>query len=414
MKSILKLLSCLIALNCSSNLVAQTFESDCLPIGDRYKKYELCPVSVDQIINTHTNKESSFEEMIDILKQKRIVMIGESHTNQLHHDLQLKIIKGLVESGKPVVLALEMYNPSQNDKLADWISGKTDPNSFLEQTGYLSTWGHNYRYYKAIFDYTRDQHLPIYGANVDRKYASKIGKGGLESLSHDEIQLLPHIDTSNVEHRFLINILMEGMGASMPQFFKNMYPAQCLWDCAMGTGAIEVAHRHPEATVVLLAGSGHVIYNLGIGRIIKNQSNLSFASVVPVDIETSNEEEKENIAHGMGMGQGSPNRIVARSYGDFLWGLTEMEQDLYPSLGITLRESTEKGFPIKSIFPGTIAYENGLRSGDVLMAINGKTFNDLFSIKKFLQFVNWDDTLNFKIMREQETKEIKCSIQPID
>lgn len=411
MKSSIVMYSCLVALCCSMGAFTQSFEADLLPIGDERKKYKLCSVKLNQIMNTSTNQESSFDNMIQELTRMRIVMVGESHTNQTHHDLQLKIIKGLVERGRPVVLALEMYNPSQNEQLAAWSSGRTDPDSFMKQTGYLDSWGHNYRYYQAIFDYAREKHIPMYGANVDRTYTSKIGRGGLESLSPEEIRFLPHIDTSTSEHKFLINILMEGMGASLPQYFKNMYPAQCLWDCAMGEGAIRAAHLHPNATIVLLAGSGHVIYNLGIGRVIKDRSNLTFASVVPVDIEKV-EHENVNRAHGMGEGDGTPKRVVARSYGDYLWGVAKVEQEKYPSLGITFHDSkTEKGFPIRRIFPGTIAYEQGLRSGDILISVNGKTFEDLFSVKKFLQYINWNDTLNFRILRESETKEINCTVQ---
>ena len=36
----------------------------------------------------------------------------------------------------------------------------------------------------------------------------------------------------------------------------------------MGEGAIKIAKENPDAVVVVLAGSGHVVYNLGIGRII--------------------------------------------------------------------------------------------------------------------------------------------------
>jgi len=155
--------------------------------------------------------------MIDDLRQKRIVMIGESHTNQLHHDVQYEIIKGLVESGKPVVLALEMYNPDQDEKLAAWSSGKTDVNTFLEQTDFLTTWSHNYRYYQAIFEYAREKHIPIYGANVERKYASKIGKGGLAGLTEEELGAIPKVDTSTVEHNFFIKVAMQGMDATMPK-----------------------------------------------------------------------------------------------------------------------------------------------------------------------------------------------------
>lgn len=413
-----------------TNGFSQSFDSDRLPIGDSNKKYNFCTVKLDKIFNTNNNKESAFDEMINDLKQKRIVMIGESHTNQLHHDVQFEVIKGLVESGKPVVLALEMFNPGQNDALALWSSGKTDPDTFLEQTDFLTTWSHNYRYYKPIFDYCREKQIPIYGTNVERKYASKINMGGLSSLTDEDLQILPYIDTANVEHKFLINVMMDGMDASMPKQFVNMYAAQCLWDAAMGEGAIEAAKKHPEATIVVLAGSGHVVYNLGIGRIIKDKSDLPFASVVTVDIpnktnhsgmdKVNKDPEKDKNTttispHSMGMMSmdGTPSRTVIRSYADYLFGKSEVKQEKYPSFGFSLKDTESSEYLIDKIFPQTIAYENGLQKGDLIQFVDGKSFDNLFELKKYLHFKNWDEEITFKIQRDSESKEITFIIKPV-
>lgn len=413
----------------------QSFDSYRLPIGDNSKKYDFCIVKLDKIFNTNTNKELSFDEMINELKQKRIVMIGETHTNQLHHDVQYEIIKGLVEAGKPVVLALEMFNASQNEALAAWSSGKTDPNTFLEQTDFLTTWGHNYRYYKSIFDYAREKNLPIYGVNVDKKYSSKIGASGLGVLTDDEIRMLPHVDTSNIEHKFLIKVLMEGIDANMPKQFNNMYAAQCLWDAAMGEGAIEAAKKHPEATVVVLAGSGHVVYNLGIGRIIKDKSNFSFVSVVPVDIPEKTKESgmlkvKKNIGkenekdkkptsdspHSMGMmsSDDTPYKIVIRSYADYLYGKKEMKEDKYPAFGMSIKDSEDGGFLIERVLPSTIAYENGLQKGDLIQSVDGKSFGSLFELKKYLHFKNWDEEISFEVKRGDKLEDITFVIKPVE
>ncbi len=414
---------------------AQSFDSDRLPLGDITRKYNFCAVKLDKIFNTITNTETSFEEMINDLKQKRIVMIGETHTNQLHHDVQYEIIKGLVEAGKPVVLALEMFTPQQNEALAAWSSGKTDPNTFLEQTDYLTSWGHNYRYYKSIFDYCREKNIPIYGVNVERKYTSKINMSGLSSLTEEEKRILPQIDISNLEHKFLINVMMGGMDAAMPKQFENLYAAQCLWDAAMGEGAIETAKKHPEATVVVLAGSGHVVYNLGIGRIIKDKSNFSFASVVTVDVpektkdegmtKVKKELEKENAKekkkttespHSLSTldADGIPYRIVVRSYADYLVGKKEMKEDKYPTFGFSLKDSESKEYLIERVLPGTIAYENGLKKDDIIQSVDGKKFDSLFELRKYLHFKNWNEEITFNVKRGDNLESISFVIKPVE
>lgn len=439
-----KILITLSVLFFAPSIFAQSFITDRLPIGDVERKYNFCAVKLDKLFDTKLNKEISFSDMIEGLKSYRIVMIGESHTNQLHHDVQFEVIKGLIEAGQPVVLTLEMYNPKQNEVLAAWSSGETDPDTFMEQTGFLTTWSHNYRYYKAIFDYVREQHIPMYGVNVERKYTTKIGRGGIGSLTPEEIQAIPEIDTSTIEHKFLIKAMMQGMDATMPKQFNNMYPAQSLWDTAMGEGAIEAAKKHPDATVIVLAGSGHVVYNLGIGRIIKDRSSLPFASVVPVDIEQEVEEDEENeikkdsvnveltdekmspakeetadtrpSPHSMSMAgmDNTPSRIVVRSYGDYLWGQGEMDQEKYPSLGLSLEDDESEGFRLKFVFPETIAYENGFKKADIILSIDGKSFNNSTELKTYLHFLNWGEEISFSILRDNEKIEITFIITPVE
>ena len=431
-----------ILLLCFNSNFAQDFDPEKLPLGDKNRKYDFCTVKLDKIYDTKASKEVTYNEMIDELKKYRIVMVGESHTNQLYHDVELEVIKGLFEAGKPVVLALEMYNPKQDEALTKWVSGSTDPNTFMEQTEFLTTWGHNYRYYKAIFDYAREKHIPIYGANIDKKYTSKIGRGGVGSLTEEDLQAIPEIDTMTIEHKFLIKVMMQGMDATMPDQFNNMYPAQSLWDAAMGEGAIRAAEKHPDATVVLLAGSGHVIYNIGIGRIIQDRSNLPFASVVPVDIPQKKKEggmmeirkeikkekeakpdekkqemtEKERPAnpHAMMMMDETPYKIVVKSYADFIWGVKEMEQELYPAFGFSIKDTLKSGgYVVERVLPNTIAFENGLKKNDIVLAIDGKSFENSTALKKHLQFKNWDEQITFSLLRGEEKVELSFVIKPV-
>ena len=96
------------------------------------------------------------------------------------------MIKGLVEAGKEVCLALEMFNEDQAEALDQFRLGKLTEQEFQDQADYFNVWGHNYRYYKPIFDYVAEKHIKMYGVNIAKDYASKIGRGGLESLTDEE------------------------------------------------------------------------------------------------------------------------------------------------------------------------------------------------------------------------------------
>jgi len=415
------------------------FNTERLPIGNPKTKYNFCAVKLNKIFDTNTREEVSLDQLIQRLKNFRVVMLGESHTSEQHHNMQLNVIKGLAESGASLGLALEMFNPSQNPVLEKYISARLTEEEFLDQSGYFNSWGHNYRYYKPIFDYARARRINMYGVNIEPEYASKIGRGGIESLSPEERAKIPEIDTTDVEHRFYFKVAMQGLDAISPAQFPRMYAAQCLWDAAMGDGAIKAAQENPEKIVIILVGSGHVAYNLGIGKIIEQRSDLSFVSVIAIDVPDTVQESvmmkvkkslkeetktdqpeamKEKKMPPMAMMHGgsrdtTPYKIVISSLADFLWGVPEQKQEQYPSFGFSVEEKSEPGFKIKRVLPETVAAEKGIQIGDIILAVDKKAFVDMTQLKKYLSFKNWGDKINFRILRAGKEKKIKFKIKQV-
>ncbi|MBN1348192.1 ChaN family lipoprotein [candidate division KSB1 bacterium] len=417
------------------------FDVERLPLGDPAMKYDFCSVKLDKIYDCKANSIISFEELIQRLKPYQVVMVGEGHTSDEHHIVQYQVIKGLVESGRKVCLALEMFTPAQRAALDDYVNGKYPAEEFWDNAGWFDSWGYNIRYYQRIFDLARLHGIRLYGVNVDRKYAGMLRKGTLQTLPDEEYKALPQIDTSNVEHRFLIKNFMEGMDATQPGMFRNLYQAQSLWDAAMGDGAIRAAAENPDAVVVVLAGSGHVIYNLGIGRIIQNRSDLAVASVIPIDISQKKEESimmkikkalpkkmdpkaksgdqkaaampaKPKMMPAMAPPDTTPSKIVIRSLGNFLWGVDDHEgKTKYPTFGVSIKEKDDQGFVIERIYPESIAEENGLQKDDVILSVDTKDFPSKNELRKYLGTKNWDEMIRFEIQRGNETQVIEFELK---
>ncbi|MEA3288098.1 MAG: ChaN family lipoprotein [Candidatus Marinimicrobia bacterium] len=499
-------------------VAADHIDVDRLPLGDESKRYHYVKAELNKILNTDSNVVVDKESMIDDLASKRIVMVGETHTDQSHHDMQLDIIRGLHERGKKVILALEMFNPAQDSLLAQWTAGKMTEDEWLKADGFFVSWGHNYRYYKEIFDYCRDNDIALKGVNVPSKYASRINRVGIAGLSDEERAAIPDIHLENQEHRFYFASATQGMDATMPSFFPNMYAAQSLWDTAMGEGSIRHALANPDAVVVTLAGSGHVVYNFGIGRIIQDRSELSFASVVAVGVDEEVEEfgmmkvrrhlEKEKaddeaakhkkaksgffkrlfggkrdksdakvaempivektkpaMAHapmkdtpgkkgkmpsgmpgmppptssetatvakkesggmpksqksamsmhmGMGMEDSTPYKVVTRSLADYIWGKPLMTQELYPSLGFSAKMQGIDTLLITRVLPETIAWENGLKRGDLILAVDNKCFTNIIDYQIYKTSKNWDDDITFSLIRDGKKKTLRFKIEPLE
>ncbi|OQY28408.1 MAG: hypothetical protein B6244_07350 [Candidatus Cloacimonetes bacterium 4572_55] len=421
------------------------FDTTRLPIGNPATKYDFCKVRLGHILDTNGGQEVEKSALADRLKEYRIIMVGESHTAQYHHKMQLDVIQALVESGVEVCLALEFFNESHDSALNDYISGKTNEEEFIAAVDYYNTWGHNYRYYKPIFNYAAEKKIKMFGANIDHDYASKVGRTGLKSLTPEELQFLPEPDTTDAEHRFFFKTAMEGMDVLMGKQFGSIYAAQCLWDAAMGEGAIKAAQENPDAVIVLLAGSGHVVYNLGIGKVIKKRSDFPVASIIAVDVPDTTEEslmmqvkkelkkerqeavsaDSSNMAKKeskmppammemMGKMDDTPYKIVVRSLADFLWGVPKEDREKYPSFGFSASEKEEGGFKIKRIFPETIAWKQGLQKGDAILSIDGQKFADLTELRRHLAYKNWGESISFQVRRDDGEKEISFNIEKIE
>lgn len=308
------------------------FNIERLPIGNSATKYSFCAVKLNRIFDTNANKHIDYTELSNLLSHKRIVMVGESHTNNEHHLVQLKVIQGLVEAGKKVCLALEMFKDEHKEVLADFVAGKFPKEEFVDRVDWFKTWGYNYRMYQPIFEYARDHQVKIFGVNIKRKYVSKISREGIKGLSEEDLAALPKMDTTNVEHQFLVKAYFTGSDALQPELFWNKYLAQSVWDAAMAEGAVKIARENPAAVVVILAGSGHIAYNLGIGKVIQNQGDFPFASLIAVDVPKEKEESLMEIMQ----------KHRKRKKDDSKKKTAEMDQ---PAAGEALPDAMKKAMP---------------------------------------------------------------------
>ena len=419
---------------CLAKGESEGFNSLRLPFGNPETRHDLIKVSLNEILGTHENRSLTSDEFFQELGKSDIILIGESHTNNQHHQLQKRVIEGLYERGFPVVIGLEMFNPSQNQALEEYILGLFPAEEFIDKTGWFKSWGHNFRYYRPIFEFSRDNRIPMYGVNIPHELVSKARKSGLASLSEEESRQIAPPDTANAEHRFLVNVMMQGVGAQSPETFAGIYLAQCLWDSAMGEGAFKLAQGFPKAKIVILVGTGHVAYNLGIARIIAARSALKTVSILPVDIpfkednvggdrdkkpgksDSMDKSVKRQFAVHLGHGADTPkipHSIVSRGAADFFIGVPEEEHEEYPTLGLGLKD-TPGGIAVSMIFPETLAEKKGFKMGDLIRRVNGESFASTIELKKRLSFLNWKDRPDFLIERDGKKLHLKFSLVPPD
>ena len=227
-------------------------------------------------------KVTSLSKILPELKQKRIIFIGEFHTEESHHKAQLSIIKALHEPGLPVALGLEMFRSDSQNVLDQWHQGKLDERDF--QKAYYDNWGYPWSLYSEIFKYAKTKKIPLVGLNIPRNVTQKVARGGFRSLSKEDKENIPFVEC-NVDPEYMAFIKRAyGSHAHGQLDFTNFCEAQLVWDKVMAVHALRYVESNPPLGMVILAGTGHA-WKKGIPAQISQRSSLPYTVILPQAVD---------------------------------------------------------------------------------------------------------------------------------
>jgi uncharacterized iron-regulated protein len=239
----------------------------------------------DTIISAETGKPVSFEKLVAELNGSQVIYVGEQHTDQSHHQIQLKIIKAVFEEHPSVIVGMEMFDHSYQNILDMWSDGELDEETFLRRTHWYANWRFNFSLYRDILNFVRDNRIRLVALNIPFHIPSKIRVGGLENLRDDEKKHLPQsINTTNTAHRDYVKTVFEQHHRHFKGGvkFEDFYAAQAVWEDAM---AEAVAENLNGCVMVVLVGNGHIQYKYGVPDRAFDRTGASFRTVYPVGVD---------------------------------------------------------------------------------------------------------------------------------
>lgn len=371
-----------------------------LAIGDPERRDREVPLELDAVTDAATGETITPAELARRLAGARIVLMGELHTSMEFHRAQLRLLQELVRTGRPVLVGLEMYPYTQQEHLDRWTRGLLTEEGFVTLSHWYDAWGYPWDYYRDVFLFARDHGVPLRAVNTPREVVSKVRKEGFAGLSEEERAHVPEtVDLESDEHRRLFRAFFEGdedddgMHASMSdEQLESMFAAQATWDATMAYNAVRAieAHGDPEAVLVVLVGSGHVAYGLGIERQAAHWLDGAVASVIPIPVE---DEDGERI------------ETVQASYADFVWGLPPEGDPLFPSLGLssTAVSDDDSRRRVIHVPEDSVAATAGFQVGDVLLTMDGEPLPDRETLQRAMAEKRWGDRAAFTVERNGET-----------
>jgi len=201
----------------------------------------------------------SFAAIMEQIGDKRVVYVGESHTRNEDHLLQLRVIRGLFAQNPKLAIGMEMFSREAQPVLDRYVAGELSEKEFLKQSGYFSKWSFDYRLYREIINIARRNKLPIIALNQEKELVSKVFKEGAAALTAEELAKIPadrDLTLPGYRERITDVFAMHGQH-SAPEQINGFFQAQALWDETMAESVTTFLTAHPESRMVVLAGQGH-------------------------------------------------------------------------------------------------------------------------------------------------------------
>ncbi len=222
-----------------------------------------------------------FDRMIAEASKSRVIIVGETHDNQAHHDLQLKIIRTLHEGGAPLAVGLEMFRAENQDMLDKWWRWGMPTEQF--EALYRENWGMPWLLYRDIFLYTRQKRIPLVGLNVPRNIISKAARDGFASLTEAERKKFPPGLTCTVDeaYRSFIRRTFTEHAQASGRSFDHFCEAQMVWDATMAIYALDYLDKNPGSRIVILAGSVHAWKRAIPSQIAMMRPDVTVSVILP-------------------------------------------------------------------------------------------------------------------------------------
>lgn len=206
-----------------------------------------------------------YAEMIADLAEVRVVYLGEIHTLQRHGEGELRILRSLIEKGRPVALALEQMEAFNQGELDRYARGEIDFEELAKSTQWAKRWS-NYERYRPLLEAARQAGAPIVALNARSEIIRETGRKGLAGLSPEERRELPEqIELNDPRYEKLLNMrLMVHAGVDAQRLHK-VYEAQVARDEQMASALAKFlgSERGKGRQAIVVCGAGHVSYGLG-------------------------------------------------------------------------------------------------------------------------------------------------------
>ena len=207
-----------------------------------------------------TGEALPLDAMLDEAAQAGVVFLGEIHDDPTGHAVELAILDGLAAraNGRPVVLAMEMFEADVQTVLDEYFAGTISERDFLEAARPWSNYATDYR---PLVEFAKANGMRVVASNAPVRYVRAVGRGAsLEALSPLALATLPPLPVAPASDAMAaaFSDAMAGMTGHGGPSLDAMTAAQNLRDASM-------AFRTAEALCAGAAGDRPLVVHVNGG-----------------------------------------------------------------------------------------------------------------------------------------------------
>jgi uncharacterized iron-regulated protein len=249
----------------------------------------------ERVYDTQRKAFGDFEVMVADLATADVVFVGEQHDDANTHRLELAILEGLKRRNAAVVVSLEMFERDVQGPLDTYLAGSASEEDTLKVTRPWPRYGTDYR---LLVEMAKGHGWPLIAANVPRRIASAVAKGGREAIGQlaetDRPLVARELECpldeyfhrfakSMADHPAAPNQTPEEQRATTERY----YWSQCVKDETMGESiAAAVERRTILGPLVHYNGAFHSDFGLGTAARARRRlpgKRIIVLSMLPVD-----------------------------------------------------------------------------------------------------------------------------------
>ena len=224
----------------------------------------------------------SLAQLANVAGKSDLILIGESHDNKDHHDLQLDLIRSLWNQKAPMAIGLEMVQANSQRKLDEWTQGKLSEEAI--RAVFSRNWSPDWHLYRDIFIFARDNRIPMIALNVPIEIVKKVSRQGYASLTPEERRGLPEGTTCDLSNPQIAVLKKSYKGvvkhADDGKIFSYFCEAQTVRNSGMAMNMASYLRKHPDTRIVTLTGIWHAV-KYGIPTHLTEFGQLSYTVILP-------------------------------------------------------------------------------------------------------------------------------------